>query len=362
LTLILKTVDQVGKAFGKNFGLQEKFTESIANLIFDPEETKKKGEEELAALDKSLTDLKDKQAGFQLQIKAIDKKGADDRATAKKTEDEKNEQKNKENNDKLKAYADEQAKILDEANKIIAEQNLTAREKEYKNIDDSYKDKLALVEDGSAQEQALREAWYIQRQELSTKFNEEDIAANKVTTDKIAADKKAADEKATQSALENAQARQSIAQSSFDILSNIGELALGQQFKQTAAGKTLAIAQIAIDTALAISALVKNSEANPLNAPTSGLAGIAQFAGGIARITANVVKAKSILSGGGVGSSGGGNAGGGGQQNSNPPPITGFTRGVDAQGNQITKVVVLEKDITNSQNRVARIRTNAELI
>ena len=361
LTLILKTVDQVGKAFGKNFGLQEKFTESIANLIFDPEETKKKGEEELAALDKSLLDLNDKAAGFQLQRKAIDKKGADDRAAAKKTEDDKNEQKNKENNDKLKAYADEQKKILEDANKIIAEENLTAREKELKALDDLYKEKIALAEDGSVQEKALIDALRIQKAELTKKYDEEDIAANKVTADKIAADKKAADEKATQDALENAQSRQSIAQSSFDILSNIGELALGQQFKQTAVGKTLALSQIAIDTALAISALVKNSEANPLNAPTSGLAGIAQFAGGIARITANVVKAKSILSGGGVGGAGGSGSGGG-QQNSNPPPITGFTRGVDAQGNQITKVVVLEKDITNSQNRVARIRTNAELI
>ena len=362
LTLLLKTVDQVGKAFGKNFGLQEKFTESIANLIFDPEETKKKGEEELAALDKSLLDLKDKTAGYKLQIKAIDKKDSDDRAAAKKTEDDKNEQKNKENNDKLKAYADEQKKILEDANKIIAEENLTAREKELKALDDLYKEKIALAEDGSVQEKALIDALRIQKAELTKKYDEEDIAANKVTNDAITAEAKKADDDRIKSYVESVQAKEAIAQSSFDILSNIGELALGQQFKQTAAGKTLAIAQIAIDTALAISALVRNSEANPLNAPTSGLAGIAQFAGGIARITANIVSAKSILSGGGIKGSGGGGGGGSQTQSSNPPPITGFTRGTDASGNPITKVVVLEKDITNSQNRVARIRTNAELL
>jgi hypothetical protein len=197
--------------------------------------------------------------------------------------------------------------------------------------------------------------------EAKAKKRQEEIDADKIANDIKTANDKKADDDRIKAYVESVQAKEAIAKSSFDILSNLGELALGQQFKQTAIGKTLALAQIATDTALAISALVRNSEANPLNAPTSGLAGIAQFTAGIARITANVVKAKSILSGGGVGGAGGSGSGGG-QQNSNPPPITGFTRGVDAQGNQITKVVVLEKDITNSQARVVRIRTNAELI
>lgn len=197
--------------------------------------------------------------------------------------------------------------------------------------------------------------------EYKLKVAQDEIADEKEKQDELTRVAKQADDDRIKAYIESVQAKEAIAKSSFDILTNLGELALGQQFKQTAIGKTLAIAQIATDTALAISALVRNSEANPLNAPTSGLAGIAQFTAGIARITANVVKAKSILSGGGVGGSGG-SGGGGQQQNSNPPSITGFTRGTDSQGNPITKVVVLEKDITNSQMRVARIRTNAELI
>ena len=136
---------------------------------------------------------------------------------------------------------------------------------------------------------------------------------------------------------------------------------MGQQFKQTAIGKTLALAQIATDTAVAISS-AGVAAAKATAATGNPLSGVAVYVTTVAGILANVLRAKAILSGGGA--SGGSGSGGGGSQtqSSSPPPIKGFTQGVDAQGNAITKVVVLEKDITNSQNRVARIRTNAELI
>lgn len=60
--------------------------------------------------------------------------------------------------------------------------------------------------------------------------------------------------------------------------------------------KGATLAQVAADTASAIASLTKASEANPLNAVTAGGAGIAQFLTGFARITANMVKAKQVLS------------------------------------------------------------------
>lgn len=156
-------------------------------------------------------------------------------------------------------------------------------------------------------------------------------------------------------------AKKQAAQDTFNGINDLGEALLGQQFKNTAAGKGIALAQIATDTAVSISALIKNSEANPLNAPTSGLAGAIQFAAGFARISAGILKAKAILSGGnmgGSGSSGGGSTGG----SSQPAPIRGFIpQGDNNQLNGVSKVVVLEKDITDVQNRVARIRDNATL-
>lgn len=73
--------------------------------------------------------------------------------------------------------------------------------------------------------------------------------------------------------------------------------------------RATALAQIAIDTASAISSLTKNSEANPLNGPTAGIAGTIQFASGIVRILANVNQARKLLGGGSGGSSGNFDAG-----------------------------------------------------
>lgn len=59
--------------------------------------------------------------------------------------------------------------------------------------------------------------------------------------------------------------------------------------------KTLALFQIGVDTASAISSLVAAASANPTNAVTFGAAGIAQFAAGLVQILANIAKAKSLL-------------------------------------------------------------------
>lgn len=61
--------------------------------------------------------------------------------------------------------------------------------------------------------------------------------------------------------------------------------------------KAAALAQIAFDTARAISSLIAMASANPLNSTTFGAAGIAQFAAGIAQILGNIAQAKTILSG-----------------------------------------------------------------
>lgn len=63
--------------------------------------------------------------------------------------------------------------------------------------------------------------------------------------------------------------------------------------------KGFALAEVAIDTALAISNLTANSEGNPANSFTFGAAGIAQYVAGLSRIFANINQARSIISGAG---------------------------------------------------------------
>ncbi len=60
--------------------------------------------------------------------------------------------------------------------------------------------------------------------------------------------------------------------------------------------KAFALAQLAIDTAKAISSLTAAAAANPTNAVTFGAAGVAQFAAGIIQILANIAQATALLS------------------------------------------------------------------
>jgi hypothetical protein len=60
-------------------------------------------------------------------------------------------------------------------------------------------------------------------------------------------------------------------------------------------GKGVALTKIGQDTAMAISSLTAQSEANPANAVTFGGAGVLQFITGLVRIGANIASAKSLL-------------------------------------------------------------------
>lgn len=124
--------------------------------------------------------------------------------------------------------------------------------------------------------------------------------------------------------------------------------------------KGLALGQVAVDTAVAISSLTANSEANPSNAVTFGGAGIAQFATGILRIMANIAQAKSILS------QAPGNAGSVPSPSistSAPvmpqyqaPPATKLDQtSLNSISNVVARAYVVESDITGSQKRIKRI-------
>jgi hypothetical protein len=140
IQLILKSIDAIGSAFGKDFGLQEKFTEGLAELVFDPEQVEKDGIAANAEMEKQLLASKNKLAGYKNQVKAIDKKASDD-AIAK----------GKEN-------ADKQKQLDDEANKIIADarkSQLKDQQRELAELEEKYQDerkKLVLAGNKNIQE------------------------------------------------------------------------------------------------------------------------------------------------------------------------------------------------------------------
>jgi len=144
------------------------------------------------------------------------------------------------------------------------------------------------------------------------------------------------------------------------------ELLVKDQQKAEKIQKAFALAQIAIDTAKAISSLTANAEGNPLNAPTGGLAGIAQFAAGIARILTNMASAAALLKKpspnvSNLSSSAGGGVAGAGV------PINAVQNGSTLIGNgqpdrEVNKVVVVESEITSTQNSISQIQSQATVV
>lgn len=79
---------------------------------------------------------------------------------------------------------------------------------------------------------------------------------------------------------------------------NLMNLLTAEQEKYTKKQKAQTILQLSMDTASAIGSLVKYSQANPLNAPTLGAAGVLTYAAGFLQIMTNVGMALKVLSSG----------------------------------------------------------------
>lgn len=78
LTLILGAIDLAGKALGKQFGLVDKFSGGLANMVFDPAGAAEAGLKTIQEVEKNYKELESQRAGFQIAIRNIDKKAADD--------------------------------------------------------------------------------------------------------------------------------------------------------------------------------------------------------------------------------------------------------------------------------------------
>jgi len=180
ITALLKGIDAIGGAFGKNFGLEDKFFGGISKMVFDPEEVKDNGDKSVQEQQKALAKLKNDRAGFQNSIKKID-----DDANAKSIE----------NANKLRDANLAALKQLEDAqiNNITNE--------EQRQFAKAVKDKERRDEDinNLKVNQDTKNALIIQSEiTLANQLkaiNDKAIADKKVIDDKADADKKAQDEK-----------------------------------------------------------------------------------------------------------------------------------------------------------------------
>lgn len=108
LTLLLRTIDDAGKVFGKDFGLNKKFYEGLSGFVFDPEDTKKEIEAVKVETEKGLKELENTRAGFVLAVRAIDKTASDEKKATQKaiddTEKAEKEKRRKEEEDSEDAF------------------------------------------------------------------------------------------------------------------------------------------------------------------------------------------------------------------------------------------------------------------
>ena len=177
LTLVLETIDQIGLAFGKDFGLREGFKESVANMIFDPAEVKSEGEKTLKTSADALNKIKEQRAGL-INAQNDKEKAA---ATAKQ----------KEITDQAAKDAAELAKITADAAFEANKLGKSELEKQNIDIEEKYRERLAIVKKES---QAEKDLLALKQAELDAAKKDADKKAEDLEKEKQAKEKQAQEE------------------------------------------------------------------------------------------------------------------------------------------------------------------------
>jgi hypothetical protein len=135
--------------------------------------------------------------------------------------------------------------------------------------------------------------------------------------------------------------------------------------QETAAGKALALAQIAADTGVAIANALRTStsEKDPMNQVTGGLAGLAKFAAISAAVLTGSARAIKIVKSGNVQQGGGGGGMSASRGNIPMPSMNSSSLGGGTQqaGQWSNKVYVTEGDISATQRRTRNLRKTSVL-
>jgi len=386
IAALLKGIDLIGDAVGKNFDLYNKFYGGISSFVFDPKGVEAEGKKALDEQGKALAQLRSQRDGFEVQRKAIDKKNSDDKA--------------KENEELAKKEAEKQAaatKVIDDARRA----KLTERQREEEDAIRAFnerkktlelagkKDFTGIEEQKEIELKAIRDKYKAIQDEADKKAQEAKLAKEKEEAERL----KAADENTRKMVAEQNQAllnaeielqnqRFNAAQAGLDLLSSLA----GRNEKIAniifAIQKGLEIARIIADTARGIVAAKAGLAAVP---PFIGVApnpafvlaaasAAKQIAGlkiaaavGIAQIAgASIAKFKG---GGGAGAVGGGGvevSGGGAAPVSALPSASVTAQALNAQAinnlnNQGIRAYVLNSDIQNTEQRNAYLERSASV-
>jgi uncharacterized coiled-coil protein SlyX len=379
LRLILTQIDGIGESLVKlgvleeGFGLAKMLDQGInflANQVFNPEETKKKGEADIQAAKDKLLGLENQLAGHRQAIKNIDKKARDEANAAaqkqaekeKEAADKKAAKEKKDAEDRL-ARQERERKAQEEAdkNRLDAEEaiseeiyqaSLSAQDKELQAIRDSYFEKIQLANQYGLDATALIEQQKNAEAAINKKYQDEADAKQKEKDEKEAADKKKRQEDTVQ-----------LAANGFETLSALTDAFEGQskkaQEKAFKVRKAASIAQTLISTYQG--AMQAYQSQLIVGDPSSVVRGAIAAAFVVATGLANVKKiAAQKFDGGTQGpgpapsppSLGGGGSMSGGTPTFNPVDMS-FINNRPAQGAQ---TYVLAGSVSNAQDANAKIQ------
>ena len=344
LRMLAIQIDAIGEGLKKigvvseSFGLEkmlDKGVDMVADMVFSPDDVRKKGEETNKALEKQLADAKNQLAGNELALKAMDKKSSDDRKAArekdaadKKAADE-------------KALKDREAAIKKEIEmERWADDEITRMEREMMDA------------------QKLRDQEEIEAMREVQRIADEMDAENAAKKKKDLENEKLASE-----------ARVQLAADGFGALASLTESFAGKgkkaQEKAFKVNKAFQIAQALIQTYQSASAAYASQMAittpdAPIRAAVAAGIAVASGLAQVAKIRATKFDgggSPSPSTGGGGGGGGGGlGGGGGGSQGGTPtfnPIDTSFLGNRPAQTPQ---AYVLAGHVSSAQDANAKVK------
>jgi len=227
--LILDTIDLIAEKLGYDTGLGKTFQgllDSTANLVFDPEETKREAAENEKAMNDELVSMQNTVAGHKLAIKQMDKQAADER---------------------VKAAQEETQRLKEE------------EEKRVKNAADAAKQKLddekAAAEEAARQQKLLDDAdARLEKERLEEEKRRQDVIDQFEKGRQMAAETRLANERKMLQA--QAEFKKTLEENVVSSLNAIADIA-GQNSKTA---KAIALAQIAYDTGTGLMAALKNTQ------------------------------------------------------------------------------------------------------
>jgi hypothetical protein len=314
------------------FELRKKIVENELNLI------KKRRSEGVKLTEEEVAEEARLYAELTVKKKVID-------AEEKKYEQDKQ----KEAEERRKSHAKRLQDLDNQINDEKLKKDLQNSDDEYKriekelliqitNLSNWYAEQVEMAKGNKEEIQKIDQLYAAKTLAFEQEYNKKRIALN------LKADQQIRD------------AKLSIAKSTVDGLTSLNTILTNEEKKRENIQKGIALVEIAIDSAIAFSGL--NAESAQASAKVAGILGpatplftAAYYAQGVARILANVAKAKQVLSGG---------SGQGGVSASpiaiNPPNLTSSSLPTETGAGFPQRVFVTEGDISRSQARVGNTK------